>query len=36
MDCNCAGFAQDIDDATRLVGVDSIISPVPEGLSIRA
>jgi hypothetical protein len=30
MDCDCAGFAQDIDDAARLGGVDSVISPVPE------
>jgi hypothetical protein len=30
MDCDCAGFAQDIDDAARLAGVESIINPVPE------
>jgi hypothetical protein len=30
MDCDCFGFAQDIDDAARFAGVESVISPVPE------
>jgi hypothetical protein len=31
MNCDCFGFAQDIDDAARFAGVRSVISPVPEG-----